>query len=613
MHFLLGSNIKQGCCVNIYFKLLLILCAIFISGCKVDVQDSFNHVIESPVVEPPVVEPPVVEPPVIEPPVIEPPVVEPPVVEPPVVEPPVVEPPVVEPPVVEPPIVGNLKLLMSGNYYAYLNNDYVMSNASGYEEVQDALESDVINIFNAGHAYLVLKNDGSVVTFGYHSNLPNNSELNNVSEVVTTDGAFAVLKVDGTVLTWGSSYALGNAASINHLLVNVIKVISNNGAFAALKSDGTVVTWGQSDHGGFDSMFLDEIDIKHLAPSDDGYGFIYIESDGEYAHLSSYGGVFDSQYIGDLEINTSDNIFIKYAPYYSNQITYLINGYVTSNNYGYEEVQDALESDVINIFNAGHAYLVLKNDGSVVTFGYHSNLPNNSELNNVSEVVTTDGAFAVLKVDGTVLTWGSSYALGNAASINHLLVNVIKVISNNGAFAALKSDGSVVTWGQSNYGGFDYAYLTDIKDIASSSDGGFIYIDSNGEYIHTSSYGSFSSFYIGDSEINIDNGQCVDSNCIENAVSITNINGLLASNSIYKIYIPENIQTLSISISGGSGDADLYVNYDSEPSDIEYTCRPYIGGNEEECHMENPESGIWYIGIKGYSSYSDVQLLANFQ
>nr|MBL0688271.1 PPC domain-containing protein [Pseudoalteromonas sp.] len=61
-------------------------------------------------------------------------------------------------------------------------------------------------------------------------------------------------------------------------------------------------------------------------------------------------------------------------------------------------------------------------------------------------------------------------------------------------------------------------------------------------------------------------------------------------------------------IAGGSGDADLYVNFGSPSSTSSYLCRPYKNGNNEECTFENPQSGTWYIDLRGYSIASGVTL-----
>ncbi|WP_274054108.1 S8 family serine peptidase [Thalassomonas haliotis] len=79
----------------------------------------------------------------------------------------------------------------------------------------------------------------------------------------------------------------------------------------------------------------------------------------------------------------------------------------------------------------------------------------------------------------------------------------------------------------------------------------------------------------------------------------------------HAIEVPAGISSMTIKISGGSGDADLYVKEGSEPTSGwfgSYDCRPYLNGNDEECTFSNPGAGTWHIGVKAYSTFSGVTL-----
>ena len=70
--------------------------------------------------------------------------------------------------------------------------------------------------------------------------------------------------------------------------------------------------------------------------------------------------------------------------------------------------------------------------------------------------------------------------------------------------------------------------------------------------------------------------------------------------------IPSGVSSVTFQISGGSGDADLYVQYGSQPTTTSYSCRPYLNGNNEICTYNNPQAGTWHIGIRAYSAFSGV-------
>ncbi|MEZ5464882.1 MAG: M4 family metallopeptidase [Lysobacteraceae bacterium] len=93
------------------------------------------------------------------------------------------------------------------------------------------------------------------------------------------------------------------------------------------------------------------------------------------------------------------------------------------------------------------------------------------------------------------------------------------------------------------------------------------------------------------------------------------VTGLSAStgNSInYTMVVPAGATNLSFSISGGSGDADLYVRRGSAPTDSTYDCRPYQGGNSETCSFATPTAGTYYVRVKAYSSFSNVSLVGDY-
>ncbi|WP_444997784.1 M4 family metallopeptidase [Aliikangiella sp. IMCC44359] len=74
----------------------------------------------------------------------------------------------------------------------------------------------------------------------------------------------------------------------------------------------------------------------------------------------------------------------------------------------------------------------------------------------------------------------------------------------------------------------------------------------------------------------------------------------------YTYDLPAGYSNMTISISGGSGDADLYVRRGAQSTQSAYDCRPYKNGNNESCTFNNPGAGTWYIDLYGYSAASGV-------
>lgn len=97
------------------------------------------------------------------------------------------------------------------------------------------------------------------------------------------------------------------------------------------------------------------------------------------------------------------------------------------------------------------------------------------------------------------------------------------------------------------------------------------------------------------------------------SAKVEDLSGTAQSWQYFSIDIPSGMSELTVSISGGNGDADLYVNFGSQPTSYQYECRPYRNGNEESCPFNNPRDGKWYIGIRGYTDFNGVQLEAQWQ
>ena len=98
------------------------------------------------------------------------------------------------------------------------------------------------------------------------------------------------------------------------------------------------------------------------------------------------------------------------------------------------------------------------------------------------------------------------------------------------------------------------------------------------------------------------------SNVLSNGVTVTGLSASTGNSLNYTMSVPSGASNLKFVISGGTGDADLYVKFGSAPTDSSYDCRPYLSGNSETCSFTTPSAGTWYVRVKAYSSYSGVSL-----
>jgi serine protease len=94
---------------------------------------------------------------------------------------------------------------------------------------------------------------------------------------------------------------------------------------------------------------------------------------------------------------------------------------------------------------------------------------------------------------------------------------------------------------------------------------------------------------------------------------LTGLSGTRRNWDRYQWTIPEGVSRMTVTIGGGSGDADLYMKFGSQPETNSYDCRPYQNGNNEVCTFDAPAAGTWHIGIRAYSTYSGVTLNYSYE
>ncbi|CAE8607642.1 unnamed protein product [Polarella glacialis] len=235
-------------------------------------------------------------------------------------------------------------------------------------------------------AFAVIKNNGSVVTWG-HPDMGGDSSAvaslltEGVVQIVATDAAFAAIKDDGSVVTWGQWNRGGDSTAIATLLAEgVVQVCGNTGAFAARKSNGSVVTWGDTFSSGISSA------IAPLLAT--GVVHICATSVNAFAAFKANGSFFG----GDSSKTSWTRQYTKHL------------------------------SDVVQVCGSGGAFAAIKSGGSVVTWGDDWG----GDSSEVAALLTM--AFAAIKADGSVVSWGDSRFGGDSSAVASLLTEGITAI-----------------------------------------------------------------------------------------------------------------------------------------------------------------------------------------
>jgi serine protease len=95
--------------------------------------------------------------------------------------------------------------------------------------------------------------------------------------------------------------------------------------------------------------------------------------------------------------------------------------------------------------------------------------------------------------------------------------------------------------------------------------------------------------------------------------TVNNISVATSAWRYYTVTVPAGRTNLTVSISGGTGDADLYVRRGANPTTTTYDCRPYKTGSTESCSFTNPVAATYNIGIRAYTAVSGLTLRTSYQ
>jgi hypothetical protein len=129
-------------------------------------------------------------------------------------------------------------------------------------------------------------------------------------------------------------------------------------------------------------------------------------------------------------------------------------------------------------------------------------------------------------------------------------------------------------------------------------------------YVVTAGNGTCSSGNSGEAQATT--AACTGS-VLGNGVPVSGISGAAGSQQSWTMSVPSGASNLQFQLSGGSGDADLYVRFGAAPTLSTYDCRPYTSGNNETCSFASPSAGTWHVMLHGYTAFSGTTLVGSYQ
>ncbi|WP_429759310.1 M4 family metallopeptidase [Vibrio wakamikoensis] len=91
---------------------------------------------------------------------------------------------------------------------------------------------------------------------------------------------------------------------------------------------------------------------------------------------------------------------------------------------------------------------------------------------------------------------------------------------------------------------------------------------------------------------------------------VTELSGSYNSTDYYTFSVDTD-KMVTVAITGGTGDADLYVKKGAKPTTSDFDCRPYRDGNVESCSVSAVANTTYHVMLRGYRAYSNVTLSLN--
>jgi hypothetical protein len=99
---------------------------------------------------------------------------------------------------------------------------------------------------------------------------------------------------------------------------------------------------------------------------------------------------------------------------------------------------------------------------------------------------------------------------------------------------------------------------------------------------------------------------------LTNGVPVTGLAGATGSTAFFVLTVPAGQGSLSVTTTGGTGDADLYVKFSSLPTTVSFTCRSLSFTNDETCTIATPNAGEWYVMVRGFDPFAGLSLTASY-
>lgn len=98
---------------------------------------------------------------------------------------------------------------------------------------------------------------------------------------------------------------------------------------------------------------------------------------------------------------------------------------------------------------------------------------------------------------------------------------------------------------------------------------------------------------------------------LASGVAINGLSGAAGTLQYLKFTVPVGTSHFNVTMSG-AGDADMLIKHGARPTPTLYDISPAINGSNEGAMVNNPPAGTFYIGVYGYTAYSNVSVRVDY-
>ncbi|HHY0413302.1 TPA: hypothetical protein ACVU39_004681, partial [Vibrio parahaemolyticus] len=269
------------------------------------------------------------------------------------------------------------------------------------------LSSGVIGIYalRDGQGYAALKEDGTVTTWGNIGSRTSSVDYNlNVGAVHSNGVSFSAVKYDGTASYWGQGDNMTDFQALD-FSIGIREVYSSSNAFVALMGDNSIQAWGLASRGGVIPGTVDTSNVESVFRNSSAFAVLKQDQS-----IESWGNISDtfSQTLVDI-------VKIYPSNFRGSGFSALSAGgdiYVWGNDFADGQITGLKLTDSSVVKATTKAFAAINDAGNIVAWGDNStggNVPTsiNSSGNGIKELFSNENSFMVIKNDGSVETWGT--------------------------------------------------------------------------------------------------------------------------------------------------------------------------------------------------------------